>query len=457
VIDPGPARDAPLEPALHLPRLLAGGAVVALLTGTAACGMQAAEPKIALRDAASNFAAGRSGALELSIASSADEVHAFMAAVDSSTGETAMADEDLATLLSSSLGYGYDLGADRKDVSDDAARFVVNVGDLEAGEFVAVGDFAYARVDLDGLAKQFPEMQEGLDSFRAGLSGEGDAAMPQELVAPATALLDGDWISLNLQAYIDQLKEMSAGEGADPAGMGFSEETAAKARDLFGAALKDAVTSVERKTADEELGDHLVASVDLRKAYAKLRSDLPGLLTGEMADSAEKELPPVDEIPDRQFDVSFWVRDGDLTRVELDVAQFLDKPAGHLLLRADVLPAEKITAPSDAVEFDFEAIAAASTAYASTGGDAALAGGENLDAPTIATWVDQDIASSATEDGGTPSVDYLPTVLPYYDGIAPGLAITAVGAQIQVAVDQDVVCLTLSADGMGENVVPGPC
>jgi hypothetical protein len=47
--------------------------------------------------------------------------------------------------------------------------------------------------------------------------------------------------------------------------------------------------------------------------------------------------------------------------------------------------------------------------------------------------------------------------VPGYEGTAPGLSITAVGERVQVAVDQDVVCLTLSADGTGEDITEGPC
>jgi hypothetical protein len=43
---------------VRLSRLLAGGTLAALLIGTAACGLPAVEPKIELRDAMSDFAAG---------------------------------------------------------------------------------------------------------------------------------------------------------------------------------------------------------------------------------------------------------------------------------------------------------------------------------------------------------------------------------------------------------------
>ena len=95
---------------MRLPRLLAGGAVVAVVAGTAACGAQALEPKIALRDAFSEFTANRSGAAELSIASSSDEILAFAQSADPGSGASVMSDEDLDTLTSSSLDIAYDLG-----------------------------------------------------------------------------------------------------------------------------------------------------------------------------------------------------------------------------------------------------------------------------------------------------------------------------------------------------------
>jgi hypothetical protein len=440
---------------VRLPRLLAGGAVVAVLTGTAACGLQTVEPKIELRDAFHDFAAGRTGALQLSIPSSAAEVRAFAGAADPSTGpDMGMPDEVLNKVLSSSLDVAYDLGADRKSETDDASRIAVHIGDLDAGELRLVDQTAYVRVDVDGLVQQFPDMQEGVDSFRAGITGDGGA--PAEVIEPATALLDGNWVSVDIRAYLDQLK--AAGAGGDQTDPGLSAADYAKARDLVGAALQDAVVSVQRRGSDDDLGDHLVAKFSLRKAYAKVRSDLPGLLTGAAADSATEEMPPVSEIPDKNVDVSFWVRDGGLTRVELDAAQFLDKPAGHLVLRAGLLPEDKIAAPSGAVKFDIEAMGAAMGGLMNGSLPADESGNPALNAHAVATWVGQDIASMSSEDGGQPSVLYLPRVMPDFTDIAPGLSVSAVDQRVQVDLDGQSACLTLSADGSTDGtVVDGPC
>jgi hypothetical protein len=436
---------------VRLPRLLAGGMLAAVLTGTSACGLQAAEPKLELRDAMADFAAGRAGTLQLSLPSSADDVRAFAGAADPSGGDGGMTDDDLEQLLSSSVELGYDFGEDRDSDADDTSRFVVHLEDLDAAEVRTVDGVLYARADVDGLAEKFPEMQADLDTFRGGLTGEG---FPAETADAATALLDGEWVSVDIQAYLDSVQALveqvgeAGGVAPDDPTAALSDMSSAEVRDLLGDALKGAVTSVERREGDDDLGDHLVTHLDLRKAYATLRSGLPEL---------EEQLPPVDEVPDKQIDVSFWVLDGDLTRIELDLAQFLDEPAGHLVLRADVLAPEEITAPSDAVEFDVAALM--ETAMSASDPDVAYQSPPKWkpDAYEIATWVDEDFANVAYEWHTAPSVHQLPEVLPLYEGLMEGLEIIAVGDRIQVTLRHETVCLTLSYYGNSEDIADGPC
>ena len=440
---------------MRLSRLLAGGAVLTVVAGTAACGAQALEPKVALRDAFGELASAQAGAVELSIASSADEVLAFVESADPEAEGAGIPEDDLETILSSSLDMAYDFGADREDETDDKSSIVVQIDDLVAGELRSVGETFFARADVDGLAERFPDMQPGLDEFRAGLEG-GDGVTepaPPEVVEPATAFLNGEWVSVDLGAYIEQMEEMA---GEDAAGMGLSDYDSDEVRDLLGSALESGLTGVERREEDE-LGDHLVAKFDLRKAYTALQSGLPELFEGEEGAMIEESMPPVEEVPDKQIDVSFWLRDGELKRAELDIAQFVDEAAGSFVLRADMLSEREITAPDGAVEFDFGSLMAAGMSAYQGDAEAPLAIDEVPDAYTVATWVDMDIAYLAGEDGAPPSVSYLPEVLPGYEDVAPGLAIVAVGESVQVTVEPDVVCLTLSADGMGEQIVPGAC
>lgn len=457
---------------MRLPRLLTGGAIVAVLAGTAACGLQSIEPKLELRDAASDFASDPTGALRLSLASSAAQFRAFTAEADredSASGSTDISDADLARLLSSSIDIAYDQGKP-KDDADDAARIDVHVGRLDAAEIRLAHQVLYARVDLPGLEQEFPEMKDGVDSARASLTGEdGSGEVIEALRTPATALFDGRWVSVDTGELQKQLGSAGAdsGSGADSAGGGMTDLAGGLAADapatlkkIAGKAFANGVT-VKRLDGDERLGDHLVASASLRAVYKNIRGDLPALFSDSTRAEISKSLPQPGDVPDRNLSVSFWVKDGTLTRVELDVAQFLDKPSGALVLRADSLPAKKITAPKGAVAVDLKAI----SDQAGMPLDQLFAGGGSaggslgaMDAQTIASYVGDDINALASQDGAAPSLQYLQQAIADMDGIAEGLVIAPVGDRVEVTLNGTSACLTLppTTDEQGE-ITDGPC
>lgn len=142
--------------------------------------------------------------------------------------------------------------------------------------------------------------------------------------------------------------------------------------------------------------------------------------------------------------------------MELDLAQFLSKPSGALVLRADSLPAEKITAPSGAVRIHPQVIAE----QTGISPDELLGGGDlpATDAHTIAGYVGEDISGMAADDGAAPSLDYLQQAIQDMDGIADGLVIAPVGTRVQVTLNGRSACLALpaTADGSG-TVTDGPC
>jgi hypothetical protein len=121
------------------------------------------------------------------------------------------------------------------------------------------------------------------------------------------------------------------------------------------------------------------------------------------------------------------------------------------VLRADVLDAEAVTAPSESVPVDVAALLAGAMSAAPQGGE------ELLDAYTLATWIDTDLSTVALEAGDESSVAYLPEVRFWYEGMTPDLVITAVGPRVQVATGGETVCLTPSPDGLGEAIDDGPC
>jgi hypothetical protein len=268
-------------------------------------------------------------------------------------------------------------------------------------------------------------------------------------------VFDGKWVSVDDRdgSWLDQqLKDASS----DTTG-GLAPDAPAKLQALAGKAFGAGVLTVKRLDGDDALGDHLVATANLRTVYRTIRADLPGLVTGDAATSLQKDLPAVEKVPDRDLAISFWVKGGTFRRVELDLAQFLTTPAGHLVLRADALPQQAVPAPSGAVPVDLQAIADA--------GGGSLSGlfgsrgdGQTVDAQTAATWVDQDIRQMADEDGVAPSVRYLPRVRQDLTDAAPGVTLTQVRKKVQVTVDGQAACLTLPrTTGDDGTVTDGPC
>jgi hypothetical protein len=211
--------------------------------------------------------------------------------------------------------------------------------------------------------------------------------------------------------------------------------------------------TVKRLDSDDRLGDHLVATANLRTVYKNVRADLPGLLTGDAATRLAEDLPAVGEAPDRDLAVSFWVNDGKLGRVELDAAQFLGKPAGHLVLRADVLPEQKITAPSGAVAIDPQKISDETGQSLGDLFSGSSSSSEPVDAQTAATWVDQDIRDMAEGDGAAPSVKYLARAREHVTDVGTPVTLTQVGKRIQVTVDGKSACLKLAATTAADGTV----
>jgi hypothetical protein len=173
---------------------------------------------------------------------------------------------------------------------------------------------------------------------------------------------------------------------------------------------------------------------------------------------AESSLPPASEVPGQDVSASFWVEDGELQRVELDLAQFLDEPAGSFVIRADITDAQEIEAPDDSVEVDLEELVASSGATPDQlfGAFTGVGGGSEVEAAAMAVGVD--FQMYAEMEGVPPTVAHLPMVAEFYAGMAPPLELMAVGDRVQVTYAAEVACLTLPADYVSDaTVVAGPC
>ncbi|SNR54839.1 hypothetical protein [Blastococcus mobilis] len=381
-------------------RALTRGAVLVLFAGTAACGVDSVAPKVELRDALAAFAEARSGSVVVSLASSEEDVRAFLIAA----GEDAAAADDsvLRDLLGAELAIAYDHGEDETGTADDTSRLRVLFDDEDHGELRVVDEILYARVDLPALTERFPDMTEGVDELEAEL----DAADLGSLQETAEAALAGDWVSVDMGEgswFAEQQKIM------EEEGMPLPEDVGQRVMDLAGKAM-DASVAVRRA------GDRLIATVNTREMYAQVGDELTELLA-EIMPGAEEGMPPAREVPDQEVSASFWVEDGELQRVELDLAQFRDGPAGHFVICVEAADGEPIEAPDDAVAVDVEELIAMSGATPQLlPGGSVGAGGTDVGATAMAKSISMDFQVYAEMEGVPPTVEHLPMIAEYSPG-----------------------------------------
>ena len=153
---------------MHLPRLLTGTAIVVVLSGTAACGLQSVEPRIELRDAASAVSSAGAGGMRFSIGSSAAEFRTFSHEADRESAATAsgddLSDADLNTLLASHADVSYDTGSGTSP-ADDSSQLSLHIGATDAGQLRVVNQTLYLRANVSGLVTEFPDLKDGVGSF----------------------------------------------------------------------------------------------------------------------------------------------------------------------------------------------------------------------------------------------------------------------------------------------------
>jgi hypothetical protein len=352
-----------------LATLAAGGASLLLVGGIAAYALPEVTPKLEVRAAAVRLAHQRNVEAILSVPSSAADVRRMLAATGADDGS--LDDASLRQALTSSITLGYTLGASSGGNDEAAGRVAVSIGGERAGELRGVGGVLYLQVDVPGLQRQFPGLQDGLSKMRTQLqaptgapAAPGSANVPDALRAPGRALLDGGWVSLDLRPGSWAGKQLKGKAPTVSAGSDLPQ--------LLGAVGKVFNSSVGvRKVGTDAIGDHLVATLDSRRAFAGLREGLITLPDATLR-KAFAALPQPAKVPDRSVSASLWVRHGHLTRVEIDLAQFESgTPAGHLVVRVDLHESRPITAPHGRItQLDLQALSHGVVAGMLTGGTA---------------------------------------------------------------------------------------
>jgi hypothetical protein len=206
----------------------------------------------------------------------------------------------------------------KKPLAESGEKDIAGMGMKISGddgvlvEYRVVGDYTYYRADMeamgDAMGIPFPTADELPES--------------EKHLRPA---LEGDWVKVNTGELQDAAGDEGAGDGS-----GGSDEIDAKTQKKILDAVRGVVArEVGFKTRDGKDGTEVIT------AKANFRDLLTGIV--DKLQPLEGELPPGAELPtakdmkdapDKNVAVDFTLKNGDLTRIETDLAVLADDPKG---------------------------------------------------------------------------------------------------------------------------------
>lgn len=283
-------------------RLLA--ALFASLLVLAACGGDsgpdpADDPKGALTEGMK--ALGEGGlTMTLSLNSTPEDL-ALLAEEDGS----ALTEEDAQKILDSSFTLSTN---NETDPEAQQLEMSVNVAGLDnAVELKMVEQVLYVRASVRDLAEEFGGDVEEIEASLA------QAPPGFEFLGPA---IEGEWIGLT------GFKELAEQMGGGAAATEEQQEQANKFAGELATVLEESST-VEHEGSDD-IGEHLVANVNLRQAYEGFTEALGSF--GGLASAQLGALPPASEVPDEEIRLDAWVEDGRVVQLQFDLTQFAEFP-----------------------------------------------------------------------------------------------------------------------------------
>jgi hypothetical protein len=282
-------------------------------------------PELALRQAAQATGNRQSATYTFTLAGSDEALNALL-------NEGQPPDSALSVLRRSRLAISVEETASSAKGSRMALDLAL--GDLDhAVEVRYLDGILYARADVDGIAGLFGADPAAVAGAVAGAEGAGFGFL-KDAVA-------GKWLSADTKPFADVLKGAEgSGAGVPQLGMDQVRNLMKAIGDTFGNEVK-----VDR-VGKEDPGEHYRLTVPLRRVFQKL---LPALL-GAAGQVPPGLVPPAEAIPERDVSADVWLKDDHISRGELDLSQFTDKPAGRVALRVDISPLrDEVSAPKDAV------------------------------------------------------------------------------------------------------------
>lgn len=339
--------------------LAAIGCVTLIATASAACGtVQQIGAAAKVQNAVDKLGEQKAVTATVSFDATADQIWTAMKGSEGFTRDNATA---LAG-LHARLGLSSDkplkdtaAAQDAKGAGDGASSFSFQLSSDAEGkrnlvEVRSVGKKIYLRADVKALtALAGPAAKDGdraqIDRFLAG-SGE----LPSSLGVVKDALA-GKWISIDPQVFSEFGKTFGGGKGLGksplpvPDASSFDAETQRQLVDAVKSAMEHNAKFTDKGTTNGV--DHVTLTVpggqaarDLAKGLAPLEKKIPGFTP-----------PDVSDVPNKDFAVDLSIKDGMLSGIALDVAQFDEKPQGKLPLTIGLQGgSDPVTAPAGAKE-----------------------------------------------------------------------------------------------------------
>ena len=255
-----------------------------------------------------------------------------------------------------------------EDPADASSVTLINIGGTDAIEARFVAGDLYARVDVASLFETFGEDPAQLDALTAQVKGQPGF----EWVEPAVA---GEWVVVKDAVALTQ----------QMGGTTFSGDQQKKlVEDLLASIEQNATVTDE---GEDDNGEHVRASLPIKATLEDLIKALgPG---AGMAGAGMQDA--INDIPDGDILIDFWLADDRVSRIAVDLTQFeqMAKDAGEefpegveeLTLVVDIEDFTGEVEPvADAVEIDTAALGQAFSGLITGGfGGGAAPGGPKFD------------------------------------------------------------------------------
>ncbi|GAA1357353.1 hypothetical protein [Streptomyces beijiangensis] len=284
----------------------------------------------------------KSFSAELGFAGSADDIYAAMKNED----DFERADATMLAGLKVKFSAASDTQLkDTKNLGKGSVSFALSNGSADLIEVRSVGQMVYLRADLKAVSA-LDTSSKGSDSKELDTMLKQADQLPASMSAVKNAL-KGKWIGLDPKTFAAFIKQSGLDKEAGLPDTGSALDPAQQKKAIE--AVKKALgENAKFKDAPGKDGvDHVTVTVAGRKAAQDL---VDALKPFPQFKDAFKDFKPSD-VPDKDIAIDLAVKDGMLSGISLDVAQFDTKSTGKLPLSITIDgKADPVTAPSGSVE-----------------------------------------------------------------------------------------------------------